>query len=104
MDSAKLEKIEKQIDLLSLKVDIIYDKLAHDERMLDQKSDHRIEDDLIDEAKVVIVKAGKASAGLLQGKLLIGYDKAAKLLDLWEADGVIGPAYGAKPREVLIKK
>jgi S-DNA-T family DNA segregation ATPase FtsK/SpoIIIE len=59
-------------------------------------------DELIDEAKEVIMKAGKASASLLQRRLRVGYARAARLLDLMEEQGIIGPAEGAKPREILV--
>ena len=60
------------------------------------------EDDLYDDAKEEVVRAGKASASLLQRRLRIGYARAARLLDILEAEGVIGPADGAKPRDVLV--
>ncbi len=59
------------------------------------------EDDLLEQAKEQVVRAGKASASLLQRRLRIGYARAARLLDLLEEQGIIGPSNGAKPREVL---
>ena len=47
--------------------------------------------------------AGKASASYLQRRLRVGYARAARLLDLLEENGVIGPGDGAKAREVLMK-
>lgn len=61
------------------------------------------EDELYPEAYEVVVKAQKASASLLQRRLKIGYARAARLLDLLEARGVVGPADGAKPRDVFVK-
>jgi len=61
------------------------------------------DDPLLDEAKDTVMRAGKGSASLLQRRLKVGYARAARLLDLLEAQGVIGPGDGAKPREVLIK-
>lgn len=58
-------------------------------------------DALLDESREIVLKAGKASASYLQRHLRIGYARAARILDLLEAEGVIGPAEGAKPREVL---
>jgi S-DNA-T family DNA segregation ATPase FtsK/SpoIIIE len=58
-------------------------------------------DPLLPEAKQIILQAGKASASLLQRRLAIGYARAARILDLLEAEGFIGPADGAKPREIL---
>lgn len=59
------------------------------------------EDDLYDDAKQTVLQAGKASASLLQRRLRIGYARAARLLDILEAEGVIGPADGARPRDIL---
>jgi S-DNA-T family DNA segregation ATPase FtsK/SpoIIIE len=61
-----------------------------------------VDDDLYEEAKEVVAAAGKASASLLQRRLRIGYARAARLLDILEEKGVIGPGEGAKPRQVLI--
>lgn len=58
-------------------------------------------DELLEESRELIIKAGKASASYLQRHLRIGYARAARILDLLEAEGVIGPSDGAKPREVL---
>ncbi len=57
-------------------------------------------DDLLPEAREMVVKIGKASASFLQRRLRVGYARAARLLDLLEEEGTIGPADGAKPREV----
>lgn len=61
-------------------------------------------DALMGEAKDVIRESGKASASLLQRRLKIGYARAARILDLMEDQGIIGPADGAKPREVFLEK
>ncbi|MCA9388476.1 DUF87 domain-containing protein [Candidatus Berkelbacteria bacterium] len=64
--------------------------------------DGEVDDDLFDEARQTVVQAGKASASLLQRRLRVGYARAARLLDLLEDQGVIGPASGSKPRDVLV--
>ncbi|MDI6602704.1 MAG: DNA translocase FtsK [Patescibacteria group bacterium] len=61
------------------------------------------QDPLYEEAKRVVIEARKASASLLQRKLRIGYARAARLIDIMEERGVVGPGEGAKPREVYIK-
>jgi DNA segregation ATPase FtsK/SpoIIIE, S-DNA-T family len=61
-------------------------------------------DDLFDEAVEVVVSAGKASASLLQRRLSIGYARAARILDELEAKGIVTPAKGSKPRDVLISQ
>ena len=59
------------------------------------------EDDLLPEAREIILQAQKASASLLQRRLRIGYARAARILDLLEGEGFIGPGDGAKPRKVI---
>lgn len=59
-------------------------------------------DELVDEAKKIIIQSGKASASLLQRRMRVGYARAARILDILEEQGIIGPADGAKPREILI--
>lgn len=62
--------------------------------------DDEADDELYQEAIRVVTEAQKASASLLQRRLSIGYARAARLLDIMENKGVIGPGDGAKPREV----
>lgn len=61
-----------------------------------------VDDDLYDEAVQVVMNSGQASASLLQRRLRVGYARAARLLDIMEQEGVIGPANGAKPRDILV--
>jgi DNA segregation ATPase FtsK/SpoIIIE, S-DNA-T family len=58
------------------------------------------DDDLYEAAKEEVIRAGKASASLLQRRLRVGYSRAARLIDLLEEKNVVGPADGARPREV----
>ena len=59
------------------------------------------DDELYEDAKAAVIEAGKASTSYLQRKLRVGYSRAARLIDLLEENGVIGPADGAKAREIL---
>lgn len=61
-------------------------------------------DDLAMEAASIIVESGKASATFLQRKLSVGYARAAKILDILEEMGIVGPANGSKPREIMMTK
>jgi S-DNA-T family DNA segregation ATPase FtsK/SpoIIIE len=63
-----------------------------------------MEDARFEEAKQIIIQAGKASSSLLQRRMRIGYSRAARLIDMLEKYGIVGPADGAKPREILIEK
>jgi S-DNA-T family DNA segregation ATPase FtsK/SpoIIIE len=59
------------------------------------------DDALFEQAKQEVMQAGKASASFLQRRLKVGYARAARLLDILEERGIIGPGEGAKPREVF---
>lgn len=58
------------------------------------------EEPLYEEAKKLVIESKKASASLLQRRLRVGYARAARLVDMLEEGGVVGPAEGSKPREV----
>ena len=58
-------------------------------------------DELFEDAVRLVLEFGKASTSLLQRRLRIGYGRAAHLIDMMERDGIVGPADGSKPREIL---
>ena len=59
------------------------------------------DDDLYEDARQIVIEAKKASTSYLQRKLRVGYSRAASLMDMLEERGVIGPADGSKPREII---
>lgn len=61
-------------------------------------------DEKYDEAVALVTNLGQASISLVQRYLKIGYNRAATIIEKMEAEGVVGPADGAKPRKVLVKK
>jgi S-DNA-T family DNA segregation ATPase FtsK/SpoIIIE len=63
-----------------------------------------VDDALYQEAVRVVCEMGRASTSTLQRRLRIGYGRAARLIDIMEKDGIVGPPDGTKPREVLKKK
>lgn len=99
------QEIKKITDYLKEQAPPDYDEVVTTKQSVQLASGNYIasetDDPLLAEAKEVIIQAGKASASLLQRRLRIGYARAARLLDLMEAQGMIGPADGAKPREIL---
>ena len=68
------------------------------------ESQEEYEDPLYNEIVDYVIQAGKISASLIQRKYRLGYNRAARIIDLLEERGIIGPQNGSKPREVLIKK
>lgn len=59
-------------------------------------------DDMFKDAVRVVIESGKASASLLQRRLRVGYSRAARLMEEMEEQGIVGPADGARPRDVLV--
>jgi S-DNA-T family DNA segregation ATPase FtsK/SpoIIIE len=61
-------------------------------------------DEMYDQAVAVVADSRQASISMLQRKLRVGYNRAARMIEKMEVEGIVGPADGAKPREVYIKK
>ena len=61
------------------------------------------EDEEYEMCRAFVIQAQKASTSLLQRQFRIGYNKAARIIDQLEADGIIGPQIGSKPREVYVR-
>lgn len=70
-------------------------------RELDGTGANEDSDELYEDAVRLVLEFGKASTSLLQRRLRIGYGRAAHLIDMMEQDGVVGPADGSRPREIL---
>ena len=68
-----------------------------------ESSDDDYDDPLYNEIVDFVIKSGKTSASLLQRKYRLGYNRAARIVDLLEKRGIVGPQNGSKPREVLVK-
>lgn len=73
--------------------------VAHNNSIFNAYDDD--EDELYEDAKEAVIEAGKASTSFIQRKLRVGYSRAARLMDMLEAEGVIGPAKGAEPRKIM---
>ncbi len=74
-----------------------------DETGTEQKDDEDA-DERYDEAVAIVCESGQASISMVQRRMRIGYNRAARLIELMETNGIIGPADGARPREVLVRK
>jgi S-DNA-T family DNA segregation ATPase FtsK/SpoIIIE len=61
-----------------------------------------IDDDLFDEVARLVVRERQASASFLQRRMRVGFSRAARLVDILEREGIVGPAQGSKPRELLV--
>ncbi|MBN4054845.1 DNA translocase FtsK, partial [Nitrospira defluvii] len=61
-------------------------------------------DDLYEDARELVISTGQASASFIQRRLRVGYPRAARMIEMMEEDGLVGPVIGSKPREVRIRK
>jgi S-DNA-T family DNA segregation ATPase FtsK/SpoIIIE len=102
------KEIERVTNRVKLTVEPDYDesiteiKSGMDTGMVGSGGDGMEQDSMCSDAVIVIKEAGRASASLLQRRLSVGYARAARILDILEDQGMIGPANGAKPREIYI--
>ena len=60
-------------------------------------------DERYDEAVALVTEAGQASISMIQRRLRVGYNRAARMIEVMEKEGLVGPADGAKPREVIVR-
>ena len=108
------EEIQKLVDYTIGQQKAIYDETltidksgnSNDEKVSDSdgySSSDEYDDPIYNEVVDFAVSAGKISASLIQRKFRLGYNRAARIIDLLEERGIIGPQNGSKPREVLVK-
>ena len=100
-------EVKKVVDYLSGEMSPMFDEslIAALEGSDDDKNTD--EEDILDEelwedAVELVARTGKASASFLQRRLKIGYNRAARIVEIMERQGIVGPENGSKPREVLI--
>jgi S-DNA-T family DNA segregation ATPase FtsK/SpoIIIE len=81
----------------------VYDEtITEEEEKAGPKGVEYEKDELYDEAARIVVQTGQASISYLQRKMRIGFSRAARLVDMMEAEGLVSPGSGGKPREVLV--
>lgn len=111
----KIEALQRQVEELaenlqkigerqnSQYTDVMLALKKIEEQTSENQADNVSDDVLYEAAKKVVIESQKASASLIQRTLMVGYSRAARLLDLLEEEGVVGKQVGANPRDVLIE-
>lgn len=97
------KEIEKVVDFIKSQAQPLYDE----EILKDQHKSLVVngqKDEFYDQAVRVIMESGQASVSILQRRLRLGYTRAARIIDMMEQEGVIGPFEGSKPRKILIDR
>lgn len=111
ISETELKKVTKYLsdrykDLVPNEIELSGENISAGKTIFDASvsdSDMGDDDELYEDAREEVIKAGKASTSYLQRKLKVGYARAARLVDMLEERGVIGPGEGSKPRGVLIQ-
>ncbi|AGR40917.1 DNA translocase FtsK [Spiroplasma taiwanense] len=99
------DEIEKLVKYCSNQQQQIFDEefMRSNDEIQNNYTQSGNKDSMLEEIKLFVIKEQKASTSLIQRRFSIGYNRAAKIIDELEENGVIGPQNGAKPREVFIK-
>ncbi len=98
------DEVARIVDAVSSQKKVEYEQKFVDLNTGQSSSTYEEEDEEYEKCRDFVITSQKASASLLQRQFRIGYNKAARIIDQLEANGVIGPQIGSKPREVYIRK
>ena len=97
-------EIRRIIGFLKNQQKAIYDEDILKARSEDEDKKGEDEyDEKYDEAVALVTETGQASISMIQRRLRVGYNRAARMIEVMERDGVVGPSDGSKPRDVLVK-
>jgi S-DNA-T family DNA segregation ATPase FtsK/SpoIIIE len=98
-------EITRLVDFLRKQGKPEYDPtIIQEKRTGDNQAEEQAYDEKYDEAVAFVAETGQASISLIQRRFRIGYNRAARIVERMEAEGVVGPSDGVKPREVLIHR
>ncbi|MFA5038435.1 MAG: DNA translocase FtsK [Candidatus Omnitrophota bacterium] len=97
-------EIEKVLEFIKKQADPVYDEtiLKQQEQALQGGSMEK--DELYEPARKLVIETGQASVSIIQRRLRLGYTRAARLIDMMEQEGLVGPYCGSKPRDILIDR
>jgi DNA segregation ATPase FtsK/SpoIIIE, S-DNA-T family len=96
-------EIERVVEFIKAQASPVYDEqIVKDQSKSGAVSSER--DELYDEAVRIIIESNQASVSILQRRLRLGYTRAARIIDMMEEDGMVGPFEGSKPRRLLVDR
>jgi S-DNA-T family DNA segregation ATPase FtsK/SpoIIIE len=99
----KDKEIEKVIGFISAQAKPVYNEaILKEQQRSNMMGDQR--DELFDDAVRIVMETNQASASIIQRRLRLGYTRAARILDMMEAEGIVGPFEGSKARQILINR
>ncbi len=96
-------EIEKVVDFIKSQAEPVYDEEVLKEQRKSTSSGGE-KDELYDEAVRIIIESNQASVSILQRRMRLGYTRAARIIDMMEEVGLVGPYEGSKPRKILVDR
>src|SRR3989338_8306426 len=100
----KDDEIEKVVNFIKAQAEPVYEETILKEQSKQASISDRKRDELFDEAARIILESNQASVSILQRKLMLGYTRAARIIDSMEEEGIVGPYQGSKHRKILIDR
>ncbi len=97
-------EIQRVIDFIKTQQDPTYDDTILKQQTISSAGMEGEKDELYDEAVKLVIETNQASVSILQRRMRLGYTRAARLIDLMEQNGIVGPYSGSKPRDILVDR
>jgi len=97
-------EIERVVEFIKAQGEPVYDDQILKEQQKNSLANGGEKDELYDEAVRVIMESNQASVSILQRRMRLGYTRAARIIDIMELEGLVGPYEGSKPRRILVDR
>ncbi|MFQ5598672.1 MAG: DNA translocase FtsK 4TM domain-containing protein [Nitrospiria bacterium] len=98
------EEVKKVVSFIKEQSDPHYEPAFSESASPIRESSSDDRDELYEQARELVISSKQASASFIQRRMRVGYPRAARMIEMMEEDGLIGPAIGAKPREIYIRE
>jgi len=99
----KDKEIERVVEFIKAQAEPVYNENVVKEQQRSGSADTE-KDDMYEQAVRVVIESNQASVSILQRRLRLGYTRAARIIDMMEQDGLVGPFEGSKPRRILVDR
>jgi len=97
------KEIEKVVNFIKEQGEPVFNEAILKDQQKNAVSDGQ-KDEMFDEAVRIIVESNQASVSILQRRMRLGYTRAARIIDMMEQEGLVGPYEGSKPRKLLVDR
>ena len=97
-------EIERVVEFIKSEAEPVFEEAILKEQARALNPSEREKDELFDQAVRLILESNQASVSILQRRLMLGYARAARIIDAMEQEGIVGSFQGSKPRKILIDK